>query len=98
MLRQLEVVELEALQDKRLINFVHQEVAVFQDMDNVEVNVSGYLMLSVVCVVHRSFAVGNVPYAAIGVCFGLFICVFVSSGTGCAGGPLQANHALLFWR
>ena len=76
---QLELVKSEALQDKRLIHFVQQEVAVFQDIEDVEVNVSGYMKNIVFCVVHRCFVVGNVPYTATRVFFGLFylrLCVF----------------------
>ena len=45
-LRQFEVVKSEALQDKRLLHYLQQEVARFQDIENVEVKDSGYMMNS----------------------------------------------------
>ena len=45
-LRQFEVVKSEALQDKRLLHYLQQEVARFQDIEDVEVKDSGYMMNS----------------------------------------------------
>ena len=43
-LRQLEVVESEALQDKRLIHYLQHEVATLKDIEDVEVKDLGYIV------------------------------------------------------
>ena len=52
-LRQLEVVKSEALQDKRLIHYLQHEVATLKDIEDVKVKDLGYIVNTESGVVHR---------------------------------------------